>query len=110
MTQNDRENRREHYRIIYPVSCRPKLAINNIQYEVIDISEKGIRFLHEDMCTLQPGSETRIRITFHNGESLEIKCRVLRFDGTAAVLSLLEGIPFEIIIGEQRYVKRSFPT
>ena len=109
MTQNDRENRREHYRIIYPVSCRPKLVINNKQYEVIDISEKGVRFLHQGTCTLQPGSETRIKITFHNGVSLDIKCKVLRFNDTAAILSLLQDIPFEIIIEEQRYIKKSFP-
>jgi hypothetical protein len=105
MTQKNQENRREHYRIIYPVSCRPKLVINNKQYDVIDVSERGVRFLHQGTCTLQPGSETRINITFHSGESLNIKCKVLRFNDTAAILSLLQEIPFEIIIEEQRYIK-----
>jgi hypothetical protein len=45
MKQEENEiQRREHYRINYPLVDRPSIEINNKVYEVIDLAEEGIKF------------------------------------------------------------------
>ena len=38
------EQRRQYYRIIYPMRERPRLRICDLYYEVIDLSERGVKF------------------------------------------------------------------
>ncbi len=102
-------NIREHYRIRYPLSCRPKLTIRNSEYETIDISERGIRFSCKEINEFQTGIELEVSITFHNGEYLDLEGEILRTDEKVAVLRLSKSIPFKRIVAEQRYIKLNYP-
>ena len=102
-------NRREYFRIIYPLACRPKLIFSGNEYDVIDISEKGIKFICKEMNEFQQGLEVKINITFNNADPLALKGIVLRIDKKIAVLSLTESIPLDRIIAEQRYIKLNYP-
>ncbi len=51
-------DKRQNLRVPYPESCRPILVIGKYQYEVIDISELGVRFLcSTGQPTLEPGTD-----------------------------------------------------
>ena len=107
--QYNGKNKREHYRIVYPLSCRPKLKIIKKEYEVMDISESGIKFLHRNGIELTPGSKIHAEITFDNGTSLDIDGEILRIDDYIMILKLQHSVPFWKIVDEQRYIKDKYP-
>ena len=107
--QGHEENTRKCYRIIYPVSCRPVLKIENNKYPVIDISERGIQFLCRKYREFKPDTEIKFSITFNNATSIELRGKILRVEVISAAVSLSTPIPMEIILEEQRYLRENYP-
>ncbi|MDH4027873.1 MAG: PilZ domain-containing protein [Nitrospirota bacterium] len=103
------ENKRQHYRIVYPISCRPSLKITRKEFEVVDISESGIRFLNKKWAPFTPGVRIQAEITFNDGDTLEIDGEILRVDDQVSILKLHNSIPFWKIVEEQRYIKKNYP-
>ena len=103
------KNSREHYRVRYPLSCRPKLIILNNEYVTIDISERGIRFICNEIDEFQTGVELVVQITFNNGEQLDLEGEILRTDEKITVLRLSKPITLKRILAEQRYIKLNYP-
>ncbi len=108
-TRYNGKNRREHYRIRYPLTGRPRLTISNNEYEVVDISESGLKFLCKKINEFRAGSEVRLEITFNDGGSLHVRGKILRTTEKVSVISFSEDIPFGIILKEQRYLKAHYP-
>ena len=93
---------REHYRIAYPSSLRPRLYVLGHPFEVLDLSERGLRFRLGEAVPPQPGNELRGELRFHQGESLPVVGTIVRVaDGNAGV-SLDERVPLRVIMAEQR--------
>ena len=107
--RRDGKSRREYFRIIYPLACRPKLLISGNEYDVIDISEHGIRFICRELNEFQQGLAPNLKISFNNSEPLALKGMILRIDKKIVVMSLTESIPLDRIIAEQRYIKLNYP-
>jgi len=103
------ENKRQHYRIVYPFSCRPSLKITRKEFEVVDISESGIRFLNKQWAPFTPGVRIQAEIIFNDGDSMEIDGEILRADDQVSILKLHNSIPFWKIVEEQRYIKKNYP-
>jgi hypothetical protein len=78
-------------------------------YEVINISERGVIFIYKKLHEFKPDLEMQFSITFRNDEPLKLKGKILKIEGKAAVISLLENIPFGRIVQEQRYIKDNYP-
>ncbi len=108
-TKNVKMNKREHYRVRYPISCRPNLAILNSVYEIIDLSEHGIRFFGNDVSRFHSDMEIDGIIKFDDGISLSIKGKIIRIDKNNAIMFLMESIPFGRIVAEQRFIKVKYP-
>ncbi len=104
-----RENKREHFRITYPIACRPALRLLNCVYEVIDVSEHGVRFSGNKINQLVAEMEVPATITFNDGSSLKINGRILRVDEKVVVMYIPESIPFVKIVAEQRFIKMNYP-
>jgi hypothetical protein len=104
-----RKNKREFYRIRYPISCRPTLTYLGEDYEVVNISERGVRFICKKLHEFKPDLEMQFSITFRDDEPLEIEGKILRVEGKVAVIYLPENIPFGRIVQEQRYIKDNYP-
>ncbi len=107
--KNIKMNKREYYRVRYPIACRPNLAILNSVYEIMDISEHGIRFLGNDVSRFHSDMKIDGMITFDDGISIGIKGKIIRIDGNNAVMFLMESIPFGRIVAEQRFIKEKYP-
>jgi hypothetical protein len=105
---NKGENKREFYRLRYPTSCRPTLILLGKSYEVIDICEKGVKFLLGKYREFKPGLDIQFTIDFHD-DSLDLAGKILRVDENTAVIYLEETIPLGRIIKEQRYVRDMYP-
>lgn len=80
------EQRREYFRVEFPLGFRPKLSIMGDSFDVLDISECGIRFLIGDDVNFIIGTHINGSIRFSDGEELVCKGVVLRKEfGSVAV-------------------------
>ncbi|HEY7683372.1 MAG TPA: PilZ domain-containing protein [Gemmatimonadales bacterium] len=97
-------HQREHYRVAYPTALRPKLVVQGVAFEVLDISERGIRFRLGDLAAPEPGFEVQGEVRFKGGDSLDIRGTVLRVHDGEVAARLDEGIPLRVIMEEQRFL------
>src|SRR5262249_32986050 len=99
-------SRRAVYRIVYPVDERPTFEIGRFVYEVIDCSERGIRYETKDRRVPEVGTPLGGTVQFRRGAEVEITGEVIRTLDAAVVLILDGlGIPFSEILDEQRYLR-----
>ncbi len=103
-------DRRQFKRIIYPEDRTPKLSIRQKEgetkrYEVLDISEKGIRLTGEELGELQPKSRIEAQITFSDGESIDVEGEMLRVSDDQAVVYLYTEIPPSRITKENELLR-----
>lgn len=103
------KNRREHYRIVYPIRARPRLRVGKAVFPVLDLCERGLRFLHPDPDSLQLGQTIRGRVSFGDGTSMVVEGEVMRTGRSEAVLHLAIRIPPARILQEQRHLIGRFP-
>lgn len=100
-------SRRALYRIAYPMAERPTFSIGRYAYEVLDCSERGLRYTVKNRRIPSVGTPVAGVLVFRReGASVEITGEVIRARGDVVVLALDEpGIPFSHIIAEQRYLR-----
>jgi hypothetical protein len=96
---------RQHYRIQYPVAARPHITIEGRSFEVIDLSEGGVRFRTEDTPSFGMADNVSGRIRFQRTEVVEVKGAVVRLGSREVALKLNVAIPLRVIIEEQRYLR-----
>ena len=98
------DNRRNEYRIVYPIADRPRMEIGCEVYEVLDLSEGGLRLLAPD---LQLGEAQRIQgmLYFSDGGRAYINGSVFRRTDKHLVIELDRNkIPYQRIVQEQRFL------
>ncbi|VAW38252.1 hypothetical protein MNBD_DELTA02-40 [hydrothermal vent metagenome] len=97
------ESERQYFRVFFPVAETPTLTVEGVDYEVIDASEKGIKFKKpEGKCLFEADQPVSCKFTLKTGESCSVKGKVLRVLPSAVVLLLTEGISFRLLMSEQR--------
>ena len=95
---------REFYRIAYPAKARPKLDVAGFSFEVLDLSERGIRFKLGDASAPESGFQLQGTLKFVRGVTAEIVGTVLRVQNGQVAAVLDEGVPPSVIRAEQRYL------
>lgn len=102
------EEKRRYYRVEYPPSLRPILKIRKHQFEVLDISEKGIKFLTGEKIKF--GRWVSGRVTFYDGETLPIEGKIVReHENNIGLFLTIKAIPYSKILSEQRLLARLHP-
>ncbi|MEQ8171544.1 MAG: PilZ domain-containing protein [Candidatus Eremiobacterota bacterium] len=101
------EQRRRFYRIKYPLIERPKIILDNKSYQVIDISEGGIKFF-SPVTIFKINQYIKGTITFHDGEVLEVEGHVLRLQNKRIIILLDIKIPLQRILKEQRFLIKKY--
>lgn len=101
--------RRQLYRIVYPLKARPRIQLGQESFPVADLCERGIRFLHSGAQRFKMGEEVQAVVHFADGSSVEIRGSVMRVQDKQAVLHL--GVPISPakVLQEQRYLLKRFP-
>lgn len=99
------EQRREHYRVHYPSGLSPSLMISGRSYDVVDISEKGLKFKATDIDNFYLGCGIAGDIKFYEDDEL-IECygEVLRLTDDEVVVSLTDTIPVSRIKVENLFL------
>jgi hypothetical protein len=98
------EQRREYYRVQYPLADRPVLSAKTGRFEVIDVSEYGVRFKLDAEHHFEPGMSLIARIRFADGHEYECCGEVLRCDADMVSAKLLKPIPMQRILSESAYL------
>ncbi len=98
--------RRQFDRVKYPDDDRPELLLSQKEgeakkCEVVDISEKGIGLISEELSGLHPKSRIEAKIIFPDGRLLAVEGKLLRVGENKAGIYLTKGIPFSRITIEQ---------
>lgn len=102
--------KRDHYRLEYPVNDRPTVLISGLRYEVIDASEQGLKFRCNNTITPEKNSLFRGTVFFQDGKNYEVSGTVLRYDPESdhCVVLLTKGIPLAKMIEEQLLLIRKY--
>lgn len=76
---------------------------------MVDISERGIKFVYPGEFPPEPQSIVLGEILFDDGESYEISGEVIRYQNDMLALRLHEGVPYNKIVVEQRRLHQKYP-
>jgi hypothetical protein len=100
------KNRRRNFRIGYTRDDRPRFLCGDDLFEVLDISETGIRFLRHYLFTLKPGEPMAGTLKYPDGRTFPVEGLVSRvtFSPMVCALSLVVRIPLTLMMEEQRKV------
>ncbi|HAO32913.1 MAG TPA: hypothetical protein DCQ84_08175 [Candidatus Competibacteraceae bacterium] len=98
--------KREFFRLRFPPIERPSLIVGDRQYEVLDCSARGVRFV----ITRQPpppslGEQVEGQLLFRRNSRAPIRGLIVRIQDDEIALYLPDReIPFTILRGEERYL------
>ena len=101
---------RAHYRVTYPIAARPTLDFDGRSCVVLDVSEHGIRFVPPDTSQATLGSSVKGVLRFRSGQTAAVDGTVVRFFDGAAGVQLNTDLPYRLIVEEQLYLQKRFPT
>ena len=96
--ENKYAERREFPRIQHRLPRRPRLHINQQEFEVLDISARGIRF--SNSARVQLSDWVRGTLVFSDKSTLDINGIVARTQADTVSLQLITTIPEEMITRE----------
>ncbi len=99
------KERRRYFRIKYPEELRPTLRIRKHEFEVIDICERGLRFLNDKKAKF--ANWISATVTFFNGSCFKTEGRIIRKQKDEVALYLIASIPYPLIVKEQQFLIRT---
>jgi hypothetical protein len=101
---------RQYYRIRYPRSYRPRVSIEAMDYEgdIVELSERGVRFICKGEIILSEGANLKVTITFHDGDSFELNGEILKVTNENVIVRFIDWLPLIRIIKEQIYLRNHF--
>ncbi len=98
--------KRRNFRIVYPTtSIRPTLKIRKHTFEIVDISEKGIKFIADKKVKF--GRWVTGEVTFYDAQTVNIEGKIAWQQGENIGMFLtIKSIPYPRILSEQRLLSR----
>lgn len=102
--------RRESYRLHFPYAERPRLLIGSREYEVVDCSTHGVRYIITPLPTLAPGDWIQGSLKFRRQPQMSIRGSIVRIqDGEIALYMPDSEIPFSTLWSQERYLLTHYP-
>ena len=98
------EQKREYFRVEFPHSYRPSLAMDVDKYEIEDVSEFGMRFNAGDDNSFIVDDLIIGSIIFPDGQDFELSGQVIRVNDGFVSLQLAEPLPLSKIRAEHLYL------
>lgn len=97
--------RREHFRVRYPYTERPRMIIDNGTYSVMDISEHGLRFAKEDDLLHDFTNEAlKGVLSLGTGRKLFFEGKVVRNSRDEVGVYINDALPFDTILEELNHL------
>lgn len=95
---------REYFRVAYPTALRPRLEVLDHHFDILDVSERGMRFRLGKAAAPDAGNELQGVVRFRRGETITVRGVVVRVDDGEVATRLDDGIPLRVIMEEQRFL------
>ena len=105
------EERRWHYRVVYPERATPFFDFRVGSAPVLDLSELGLRFDVPDGAVV-PALHTELEgvLRLHEARKVTVKVIVARTNGRQVSCRIFpSGIPLNVIFAEQRWLRQRYP-
>lgn len=94
------------FRVEFPYGQRPLFTWKGNSYEVLDLSERGMRIGVNGLAVFVPGTRVRGAVRFEDGKET-VEGAVLRGNEREAVFQLAEGFSLERVRREERRLIRA---
>lgn len=105
------EQQREHFRIDYPLANRAKLIIAKKKYDVVDVSQRGLKFeLPDDTAAklFLLGNAVTGVIELLIGKKLNFSGEIIRVYDRTVIVYMREELPLGLMNEEHRYIIKTF--
>ena len=103
------QQRRNYFRIRFPITQRPCLVVNAAQFDIVELAETGARVIVNGAGPSDTTGEFDAMIQFRDGVMVPVTARVHRREGDEAILRFSTNLPYAIIASEQRRLLKLFP-
>jgi hypothetical protein len=101
---------RQYYRLSFPIQERPQFQVGAVVMPIIECSERGFRYEPARGHAPELGDSLEGRIKFRRGTEVEVAGTVTRRQDATLVLVLdSPGVPFSVLMAEQRHLRRHYP-
>ena len=101
---------RQYYRLSFPLQERPHFQVGNVAMPIIECSERGFRYEPAAPHAPEVGDEISGRIKFRRGTEVAVAGTITRRQDATLVLVLdSPGVPFAVLMAEQRHLRRHYP-
>ena len=94
------EQKREYYRVEYPLNDRPALLSMDDEFEVVDISEGGLKFKVGVSEHFAVGDELGGTIKFSDNHTFDCKGKIIRIDDDNVAINYAHHLPLERVRSE----------
>ena len=106
--RSEKQEKRRYYRIEYPALLRPTLKIRKYEFEVVNISEKGVMFLGDKKIKF--ARWVNGEVTFYDGQCIGVEGKIVwKYEGNVGMFLIIKSIPYAKILSEQRLLARFKP-
>ncbi len=103
------ENQRNFFRLHYPSGAAPKFLSGGLAYEVLEISEFGIKILRKSGVNLENHTIMVGSLIFQNGEAHLLYGSLLRSNDDTLIIALKKPLALKVIRQEELRLLRLFP-
>ncbi|MFW7378823.1 MAG: hypothetical protein ACOH5I_08455 [Oligoflexus sp.] len=112
MVQDDKKSR-DYFRVEYPPEVQPIIQLEDGSFPVINLCEGGVKFAFNtkdhDLKELEQRT-FNATIVFHNHDRSQVIGTIIRADKGSVVLKLSQGVSFQKIMAEQRFLLNKYGT
>lgn len=105
---NQNVNQRGHFRLRYPPGAGPVLTADGAAREVVELSERGLRYSDGGHTATLAARVTGV-LRFADGGTLAVEGTVVRAVGGWIALRLTRGVHLGRVLAEQRRILREYP-
>ena len=102
--------RREYFRLAYPKDCRPTLSSQQHEFEVLDVSEYGLKFHTDGLDEFSLGQKMMAHIRFYDDEEYECMGKIIRLGDSEVAVNLTLPLPLQKIRSEHIFLINKFSS
>ncbi|MCW8956909.1 MAG: PilZ domain-containing protein [Gammaproteobacteria bacterium] len=107
---NKMEHYRDYFRVEFPKTYYPVIHLEDGQYDVVDVSECGVRFKINNARQFREQDRLTAIIQFPDGDIFDCSGQIVRMDDHAVSMSLFSPLPLKKIRSEHLYLLNNYPT
>src|SRR5262245_51464544 len=101
---------RQFYRLSFPLARRPEFRSGDLSMPVFECSERGFRYQPVGVDPPEIGDLVSGKLRMCHGAEVEVAGTVhRRQESTFVVVLPPPGVPFSVLMAEQRYLRSHFP-